>query len=53
MAASVRLDGRRPMRLKSTAMSICVMSPPRLKAGDVVLVNVEDADEHDLFGVVA
>ena len=24
-----------------------------LKSGDVVLVNVEDADEHDLFGVVA
>jgi hypothetical protein len=24
-----------------------------LKAGDIVMVNIEDADEHDLFGVVA
>ena len=24
-----------------------------LKAGDVVMVNIEDADEHDLFGVIA
>ncbi|OYY82216.1 MAG: ribosomal protein S12 methylthiotransferase [Methylophilales bacterium 16-45-9] len=27
--------------------------PPSLKAGDIVMVNIEDADEHDLFGVVA
>ena len=26
---------------------------PTLKAGDIVMVNIEDADEHDLFGVVA
>jgi ribosomal protein S12 methylthiotransferase len=26
---------------------------PTLKAGDVVMVNIEDADEHDFFGVVA
>ena len=27
--------------------------PPSLKAGDIVQVDIEDADEHDLFGVVA
>ena len=27
--------------------------PATLKAGDVVMVNIEDADEHDLFGAVA
>ena len=26
---------------------------PTLKAGDVVMVIIEDADEHDLFGVVS
>jgi ribosomal protein S12 methylthiotransferase len=26
---------------------------PTLKAGDVVMVTIEDADEHDLFGVVS
>jgi ribosomal protein S12 methylthiotransferase len=27
--------------------------PPTLKAGDIVQVSVEDADAHDLFGVIA
>jgi ribosomal protein S12 methylthiotransferase len=26
---------------------------PTLKAGDIVHVDIEDADEHDLFGAVA
>jgi ribosomal protein S12 methylthiotransferase len=26
---------------------------PSLKAGDIVMVNIEDTDEHDLFGVVS
>jgi ribosomal protein S12 methylthiotransferase len=27
--------------------------PPSLKPGDIVLVTVEDADAHDLFGIIA
>jgi ribosomal protein S12 methylthiotransferase len=40
----------RPTRPRSTARSICAMRAD-LKAGDIVAVEIEDADEHDLFGV--